>query len=71
MEQLQLFNEYGLNADALVSFKGNPIDNLPEFFTLQIPLLIVAGAADEVVPFEFNAGKLIKYCNAERYNELR
>ena len=64
MEQLQLFNEYGLNADALVSFKGNPVDNLSEFFALQIPLLIVAGAADEVVPFEFNAGKLIKYCNA-------
>lgn len=63
IEQLQLFNEYGLNEETLLSFKGNPIDNMPEFFALQIPLLIVAGAADEVVPFECNAGKLIKYCN--------
>lgn len=62
VEQGQLFDEYGLNAETLATFQGNPIDNLKEFFALGIPLLIVAGGADEVVPFDKNAGKLLAYC---------
>ena len=58
----QVFEEYGLNEDTLKTFKGNPIDNLPEFFSLNIPLLIVAGGADEIVPFEGNSKILIDYC---------
>ncbi|MBQ4053655.1 MAG: alpha/beta fold hydrolase, partial [Clostridia bacterium] len=52
VEQGQAFEEYGLNADTLLTFKGNPIDNLGEFFSLGLPLLLIAGGADEVVAFE-------------------
>lgn len=62
IEQGQAFEEYGLNADTLLTFKGNPIDNLDEFFSLNIPLLLVAGGMDEVVAFDENAGKVINYC---------
>ncbi len=65
VEQAQMFEEYGLNADTLRTFKGNPIDNLDEFFSLNLPLLLVAGGSDEVVPFEKNSGKLIEYCKAK------
>ena len=62
VERLQMYEEYGLNAETLQTFKGNPIDNLPEFFSVQLPLMVVAGAADSVVPFKENAGKLLAYC---------
>lgn len=61
-EQMQLFDEYGLNEETLLAFKGNPIDNLSEFFALDIPLMIVAGMVDSVVPYKDNAGKLLEYC---------
>ena len=57
-----MFEEYGLNEETLKTFKGNPIDNLEEFFKLSIPLLIIAGGQDEVVSFDKNAGCLIEYC---------
>ena len=60
--QQQVFFEYGLNEETLESFGGHPIENLKEFFDLGIPLLLVAGGADEVVPFEQNAGRVIDYC---------
>jgi pimeloyl-ACP methyl ester carboxylesterase len=62
IEQRQIFEEYGLNKLTLLAFKGNPIDRLGEFFALNIPLLLIAGGKDEVVPCEKNAGRLIKYC---------
>lgn len=62
VERTQVYEEYGLNEKTLQTFKGNPIDNLKEFFSLHIPLMVVAGAVDSVVPFADNAGKLIAYC---------
>ncbi|MBQ8230221.1 MAG: alpha/beta fold hydrolase [Clostridia bacterium] len=62
VDQKMLFEEYTLNESTLQTFKENPIDNLAEFFSLNIPLLLIAGAADEIVPFEKNAGKLIDFC---------
>ena len=62
VEQAQAFEEYGLNEDTWLTFKGNPIDNLDEFFSLNLPLLLIAGGKDEVVAFEENSGKLITYC---------
>lgn len=62
IEYEQMLEEYGLNDDTLQTFKGNPIDNLEEFFALDIPLLIVAGGSDEVVPFPKNSGIVIEYC---------
>jgi fermentation-respiration switch protein FrsA (DUF1100 family) len=57
-----MLDEYSLNAQTLATFGANPIDNLAEFFSHGIPLLLVAGGADEVVPFPQNAGALLAYC---------
>ena len=61
-ERQQVYEEYDLNEQTLEAFKGHPIENLEEFFSLKLPLLLVAGGADEVVPFAPNAGRLIAYC---------
>ena len=63
IEQNQMFKEYGFSEENFKSFQGHPINRLKEFFELSLPLLIIAGTADEVVPYNKNAGMLIKYCN--------
>lgn len=68
VERGQVYDEYGLNAETLQTFKGNPIDNLHEFFSLGIPLMVVAGAVDSVVPFDENAGKMLVYCEQNSIN---
>lgn len=65
-EQKEMFSEYCLSPHTLPFFKGNPIDNLSEFFSHNIPLLLIAGAADEVVSFERNSGKLIEFAEKNR-----
>ena len=62
-EQAQMFAEFALNKDTLPYYRENPVDNLEEFFRLQIPLLLIAGAKDELVAFPENAGKMISYCS--------
>ena len=62
VEQKQLFSEYSLQSDTLARFNDNPIDNLKEFFDSGIPLLIIAGGKDEVVPLNENVGVLLDYC---------
>ena len=59
-----MFEEYGLNETVFQSWKGNPIDNLQEYFSFEIPTLLVAGDSDEVVNYERNAGLMIDYCKA-------
>ena len=61
----QLLAEYGFDDEQFLAYKGNPIDKLQPFFALKIPFMIVAGAVDEVVPFDKNAGILIDYCARE------
>ncbi|MBP3495899.1 MAG: prolyl oligopeptidase family serine peptidase [Clostridia bacterium] len=61
-EREEVYQEYTLTEETLEIFKGHPIENLKEFFELNIPLLLVAGGSDEVVPFEENSGKMIEYC---------
>ena len=61
-EREQVYQEYTLNEDTLERFSGHPIENLKEFFNLNIPLLLIAGGADEAVPFDRNAGRMIDYC---------
>ena len=62
MNREEVYEEYDLNSETIMSFKGHPIENLPEFFSLGIPLILVAGDDDEIVPFESNSGRLIEYC---------
>ena len=57
----QVYREYDLTPDTIKTFKGHPIENLGEFFSHGIPLILVAGGADEIVPFEENSLKMIEY----------
>ncbi|MBE6645198.1 MAG: alpha/beta hydrolase [Ruminococcaceae bacterium] len=59
----QVYDEYSLTEETVKSFKGHPICNLREFFDAKIPLLLIAGGSDEVVPFDTNAKKLIEFCD--------
>ena len=63
-EQAEMFEEYTLNADTLPLFKDNPVDKLAEYFALNIPTLVVAGAVDELVPVAENCGVMIEYAEA-------
>ena len=63
-EQAEMFEEYTLNADTLPLFKDNPVDKLAEYFALNIPTLVVAGAVDELVPVVENCGVMIEYAEA-------
>lgn len=63
--QGQMLAEYWQTEENFPNFKGNPIDNLEEFFSLNIPLLIIAGTADMSVAFEKNAGAVIEYCKEQ------
>lgn len=61
-EQEQMLAEYKLTKQELLKFKNNPIDKIDEFFSLSIPLLLIAGDRDEVVPFKKNSGLVIDFC---------
>lgn len=63
IEQMELFEEYGINETILPYYKGNPVFNLEEFFSNNIPVLVVCGLADELVPHSKNSGKLLAYAD--------
>lgn len=65
-EQAQMFAEFALNEDTLPLYHENPVDLMDEFFNLDIPVFLVAGGADEVVPLRENGGKMIE--QALRHN---
>ena len=58
----ELCREYSISEENIETFSGNPIKNLPEFFSHGIPLMLVAGDSDEIVSFEKNADSMAKYC---------
>lgn len=58
----QCLNIYGLTEETLPFFKGNPLDKINEVAENNIPVILVAGGADEVVPYDENGAVL-----AERY----
>ena len=58
-EQKEFFDEYNINSITFNTFKDSPVDHLEEFFTYQIPVLLIAGDCDELVPFEKNGGIMI------------
>ncbi len=51
---------YGLDEESAPHFDRNPIDRAPELLRANIPVILVAGDADEVVPFAENGAKLQK-----------
>ncbi|MDP6544788.1 MAG: prolyl oligopeptidase family serine peptidase [Phycisphaerae bacterium] len=56
---------YGITKEQLADFKENPIDHLAPLAKAKVPLLIVAGDADKVVPMKENALVM-----QERYKKL-
>ncbi len=62
VETQQMYDEYFITAETLPNFRGNPVDLLDEYFSLNIPTLVVAGDADTVVPLKDNAAVMIAYC---------
>lgn len=51
---------YGLTEERLPTFKWNPIDQLGPLVTAKIPVLVVCGDADSVVPMAENTSVLEK-----------
>lgn len=49
---------YGLTEDTAKDFSGNPADRLDDLIRTLVPVVLVAGDSDEVVPYEEN-GKLL------------
>ena len=61
-----VLTQYGFKSDVEArAYPGNPVDNLAPLAAAKVPLLHVFGDADEVVPWEENAGLI-----AERYPKL-
>jgi pimeloyl-ACP methyl ester carboxylesterase len=45
---------YGLSEQEALKYPGNPVDRLKRLAEAEVPMLLVCGMADEVVPFEEN-----------------
>ena len=57
-EHKQMLNEYMLNESTFETFKFSPIDRLEELSTSKLPILLIAGLKDTVVPYNEN-GKIM------------
>lgn len=64
-DQKLFFNEYGLTEQSFEDFKDSPTDNLEKFYKNGIPILMVAGDSDLVVPFCDNGQLLVDYYNKQ------
>ena len=56
--------EYGLTEAEFSTFKGSPVDNFSALYETGLPVLLVAGDSDEVVPYEDNGKRLVDYYKA-------
>jgi len=61
----ELRDSYGLSAEEALAFKGSPVDRIDAVAKAGIPILLIAGDADETVPLPENGGRLKR-----RYDEL-
>jgi pimeloyl-ACP methyl ester carboxylesterase len=63
--------EYGITEEQAKQFNQNPLDKIKQVSDDNIPIIIVAGGADEVVPFEENSRILAnEYKNLDGKIEL-
>ena len=67
-QRMEVYKEYSLTPEALEHFCDNPIDNLAEFFSHGIPVMLVAGDADEIVPFEENSKIMLDFALERSYD---
>lgn len=60
-----MLEAYGLTEEKFATFRGNPVDKIDRLAAAKIPIIVVAGDRDEVVPLAENTAVLEK-----RYREL-
>lgn len=58
----ELCREYSISEDMLDDYPANPVKNFAELFSHGIPLLLVAGDSDDIVPFDKNGERMAEYC---------
>ena len=56
---------YGMTEEQALAYRGNPVDNLAPLAAAHIPIVAVAGDADDIVPVDENIGVVV-----ERYRKL-
>ncbi len=59
-----MLKKMNLDETTLTYFDENPTDNFAEYFSYNIPTLLVAGQKDSVVNFYFNSCQMIDFCKA-------
>lgn len=57
---------YGLTEEAAAHFQGSPVNRAIELAKSNIPLLVVSGDSDAVVPYVENAGVLVEAYRAQK-----
>ncbi len=62
---------YGLTDAEAQQFQGNPVDKATMLAENNIPLLIVSGDSDEVVPYQENAAILVEAYRAKKGREIK
>ena len=50
--------ESGITRTKILSYRGHPLDYIPDLLKYNIPIILVCGDSDTVVPYEEN-GKLL------------
>ena len=63
-EHAELLKEYLLNEETFEKYAFSPIDRMEEFARNRLPVLIVAGDADGVVPHSENCEIMVNYYRA-------
>lgn len=59
---LKCQNSYQMNEKKLLAWDQNPVDTIPVIAEAGIPVLIIAGDADEVVPIQENSNVIYSKC---------
>ena len=60
-EHSGLLTEYFLNEETFEKYAFSPIDRLKEFVKNNLPVMIVAGDSDEIVPHQENSEIMVNY----------
>jgi alpha-beta hydrolase superfamily lysophospholipase len=59
-EWQDFLKKWKLGEQQLDQFKSNPVDNLEALTATKIPLILVAGTKDKLVPYQHNGAHLYK-----------
>jgi len=67
-EREEVYREYGLSPETIKTSGAHPVENFDEFFSHGVPLMLVLGDSDELVPPSENGFKMIEYCRSRGIN---